>query len=228
MNHPSENPHSSRTFIPTPHFLRTLLPNVLYSQRKLSRMYQLAEFTRSGLFSFEKNSNIFNLFSYMNQPSGNPHSSRTFIPTPHFLRALSPNIPYSQRKLSPMYQFAVFTRSGLFSYGKNSNIFNLFSYMNHPSENPHLSRTSIPTPHFLRALLPNVLYSQRKLSQMYQLAEFTRSGLFSYQPTGTNRNGINYLHLPSDRERMATPSISSKSNLLELFSQATFPQCYIT
>ena len=65
-------------------------------------------------------------------------------------------------------------------------------------------------------------------SKSNKLGHFRWSGLFSYQTTGTNRDGINYLHLSSDRKRMATPSIFSKSTLLELFSQATFPQCYIT
>ena len=44
----------------------------------------------------------------------------------------------------------------------------------------------------------------------------------------TTCNEINYRHLPSDRNRIDIPSIFSKSNLLELFSQATLPQCYIT
>ena len=35
-------------------------------------------------------------------------------------------------------------------------------------------------------------------------------------------------HPPSDRNRIDTLSVSSKSNLMELFSQATFPQCYNT
>ena len=47
----------------------------------------------------------------------------------------------------------------------------------------------------------------------------------------TNRNYFQRNRLsvsPPDRNRMKNPSISSKSNLLQLFSQATFPQCYIT
>ena len=52
--------------------------------------------------------------------------------------------------------------------------------------------------------------------------------IFFHQQTGNILNRINYKHLPSDRTRMDNPSISSKSNLLQLFSQATFPQCYIT
>ena len=171
--------------------------------------------------------NIFNLFSYRNHPSKKAHTSRIYPNTPVCESNLP--TPYTYNENSHK-RISWQNSQGLdfFPRKKDLNIFNLFSYMNHPSENPHSSHTFIPTPHFLRTLFPNVLYSQRKLSQVYQLAEFTRSGLFSYQTTGTNRDGINYLHLPSDRKRMANPSISSKSNLLELFLQATFPQCYIT
>ena len=99
--------------------------------------------------------------------------------------------------------------------------------MNDPSRNLYSSRTFIPTHYFVRTLLPNVLYSQRQISQMYQFAIITSSGLVSYKITGTICNGINYPYLPSNRNRIDNPSIFSKSNLLELFSQATFPQCYI-
>ena len=65
------------------------------------------------------------------------------------------------------------------------------------------------------------------VSDTEKLGQFRWSGFFSSQQTGTTCNGINYRHPFSDRNRIDIPSISSKSNLLELFSQATFPQCYI-
>ena len=61
-----------------------------------------------------------------------------------------------------------------------------------------------------------------------QFGSFPMVWIFFYQPTRTNRYGINHRHLPSDRNCMVIPSNSSESNLLELYSQATFPQCYIT
>ena len=45
--------------------------------------------------------------------------------------------------------------------------------------------------------------------------------------TGTISTGINYKLLPADRNRLNSLSIFPKSNLVELFSRATFPQCYI-
>ena len=79
---------------------------------------------------------------------------------------------------------------------------------------------------FLTSHISTMLY--HIVSEASKLGQFRWSGFFSYQQTGTFFNGINYGHPPSDRNRIDTPSISSKSNLLELFSQATFPQCYTT
>ena len=62
--------------------------------------------------------------------------------------------------------------------------------------------------------------------KIWKLGHFRWSVLFSYQTTGTFCHGISYLHPLSDRRGTDNSSISSKSNLLELFSQATFPQCY--
>ena len=60
-----------------------------------------------------------------------------------------------------------------------------------------------------------------------KLGQFRWSEYFSYQQTGSTFNRINYRHLSSNRNCFDIISISSKSNLLEHFSQATFPQCYI-
>ena len=78
---------------------------------------------------------------------------------------------------------------------------------------------------FLTSHFATMLY--HIVSDTEKLVQFRWSGFFSYQQTGTTCNGINYRHLPSDWNRMDIPSIFPKSNLLELFSQATFPQCYI-
>ena len=66
-----------------------------------------------------------------------------------------------------------------------------------------------------------------RVSRSSKLGQFRWSGFFSYQQTGSTFNGINYRHLSSNRNCFHITSISSKSNLLEHFSQATFPQCYI-
>ena len=66
------------------------------------------------------------------------------------------------------------------------------------------------------------------MSVTWKLGQFRWSGFFSYRKTGNVFNGINYRHLSSDRKRWDISFISSESNLLELFSQVTFPQCYIT
>ena len=78
---------------------------------------------------------------------------------------------------------------------------------------------------FLTSHFATMLY--HIVSDNEKLVQFRWSGFFSYQQTGTTCNGINYRHLPSDWNRMDIPSIFPKSNLLELFSQATFPQCYV-
>ena len=78
---------------------------------------------------------------------------------------------------------------------------------------------------FLTSHISTMLY--HIVSGTSKLGQFRWSGFFSYQQTGTVSNGINYRHLSSDRERIDIPSISSKSNLLELFSRATFPPWYI-
>ena len=53
--------------------------------------------------------------------------------------------------------------------------------------------------------------------------QFRWSGFFSYQKTGTIFTGLNYGRLLPDRNRLDSLSVSSKSNLLEHFSRATFP-----
>ena len=53
--------------------------------------------------------------------------------------------------------------------------------------------------------------------------QFRWSGFFSYQQTGTIFTGLNYGRLLPDRNRLDSLSVSSKSNLLEHFSRATFP-----
>ena len=60
-----------------------------------------------------------------------------------------------------------------------------------------------------------------------KLGQFRWSGFFSYQQTGTKFYGIKYKLLSPNRNCFDISSIFSKSNLLEHFSQATFPQCYI-
>ena len=79
---------------------------------------------------------------------------------------------------------------------------------------------------FLTSHISAMLY--HIVSEASKFGQFRWSGFFSYKQTGTFFNGIDYGHSPLDQNRMDTSSISSKSNLLELFSQATFPQCYIT
>ena len=79
---------------------------------------------------------------------------------------------------------------------------------------------------FLTSHISAMLY--HIVSESLKFGQFRWSGFFSYQQTGTFFNGINYGHPPSDRICGGTPSIFLKSNLMELFSQATFPQCYTT
>ena len=79
---------------------------------------------------------------------------------------------------------------------------------------------------FLTSHISAMLY--HIVSEASKFGQFRWSGFFSYQQTGFFFNGINYGHPPPDRNSIDTPSISLKSNLMELFSQATFPQCYNT
>ena len=78
---------------------------------------------------------------------------------------------------------------------------------------------------FLTSHISRMLY--HIVSGTSILGQFRRSGFLSYQQTGNIFNGITYRHLSSDRKRMDIPTISPKSNILELFSQATFPPWYI-
>ena len=79
---------------------------------------------------------------------------------------------------------------------------------------------------FLTSHFSTMLY--HIVSDTEKLGQFRWSGFFSYQQTGTTCNGINYQASYSrTRNAWIILSIFSKSNLLELFSQATFPQCYI-
>ena len=108
---------------------------------------------------------------------------------------------------------------------------NGINYRHLPSDRKRLHSTSYlfqieSSGTFLTSHFATMLY--HIVSDTEKLVQFRWSGFFSYQQTGTTCNGINYRHLPSDWNRMDVPSIFPKSNLLELFSQATFPQCYIT
>ena len=78
---------------------------------------------------------------------------------------------------------------------------------------------------FLTSHISTKLY--HIVSGSSKLGQFRWSGFFSNPQTGTIFTGINYKHLPADRNRLNSLFISSKSNFLELFSRATFPQCYI-
>ena len=68
---------------------------------------------------------------------------------------------------------------------------------------------------FLTSHISTMLY--HIVSEASKFGQFRWSGFFSYKQTGTFFNGINYGHPPLDRNCIDIPSISSKSNLLELF-----------
>ena len=75
-------------------------------------------------------------------------------------------------------------------------------------------------PHFHNAISHSV--------RSFKIRSIPMVWIFSYRRTGTFLNGINFGRTSLDRNCIDTPSISPKSNPLELFSQATFPQCNIT
>ena len=118
-------------------------------------------------------------------------------------------------------------------------IFFLSTHRNYLQRNQLSTPTLGPEPHGYPPYFPQIESSGTFLTSHFsimlyhivsdtlKLGQFRWSGFFSYQQTGTICNGINYRHLSSDRNRMDIPPFFPKSNLLELFSQATFPQCYI-
>ena len=67
-------------------------------------------------------------------------------------------------------------------------------------------------------------------SKTWKLGHFRWSGFFSYQQTGTICDGINYLHVPSDRNCLDNPSIFSKSNLINcgFFNILQCAECIVT
>ena len=164
------------------------------------------------------------------------HSSCTSNAKVPFCESNFPNAVYSQRKLSQMYKLADLTRSehGVFvmvwSFFQSNNLNNLL-------RNQLPASTRWPEPHgyflypfqiesystFSRSHISTMLLHMVKI---LNLGYFRWSRLFSYQTTGFICYGISYLHLPADRNSTDISAIPSKSNLLELFSQAKFPQCY--
>ena len=78
---------------------------------------------------------------------------------------------------------------------------------------------------FLTSHISTMLY--HIVSGSSKLGQFRWSGFFPYQWTGNIFSGINYRRLLPDRNRLNSFFIFPKSHFLELFSRATFPQCYI-
>ena len=124
-----------------------------------------------------------------------------------------------------------FRWSGFFSHQQTGTVSNGINYRHLSSDRKthgytfHLSQIE-SSGTFLTSHISTMLY--HTVSGTSKLGQFRWSVFFSYQQTGTIFDGINYRHLSSDRKRIDISSIFPKSNLPELFSQATFPQSQIT
>ena len=132
--------------------------------------------------------------------------------------------------VSEASKFGQFRWSGFFSYQQTGTFFNGINYEHPPSDRNRIDTPSIfpnrifwnfsHEPHFRNAIPHSVRSVKiRSVPMVWIFFLSTNRNFFQRNQLG---------HPPSDRNCKETPSIFSKSNLLELFSQATFPQCYIT
>ena len=107
--------------------------------------------------------------------------------------------------VSETKKFGQFRWSGFFSNQQTGTVFDGINYQHllsdrNSEENLFISSKSNLLELFLTSHISTMLY--HILSETSKLGQFRWSGFFSYQQTGTIFNGINYGHLPPDRNRM--------------------------
>ena len=194
---------------------------------------KLGQFRWSGFFSYQQIGTFFTGINYRRLLPDRTclYSLSIFFRSnllKHFSRATFSTKLY--HIVSGSSKLGQFRWSGFLPYQWTGNIFTGINYRRLlPDRNRlnslfYLSQVEFSGT-FLTSHISTMLY--HIVSGSSKLGQFRWSGFFSYQQTGTNFNGIYFLSLLSDRNRWDLISISPKSNLLEHFSQATFPQCYI-
>ena len=194
---------------------------------------KLVQFRWSGFFSYQQTGTTCNGISYRHLPSD---WKRMDVPS------IFPNRIFWNFSHKPLFHNAISksVRHSIFGSDPMVWIFYLSTNRNYLQRNqlsaPTLGPETLTQYFFFFQIESSGTFLTSHFSTMLYhivqdtpiLGHFRWSGFFSYQQTGTTCNGINYRHLSSDPNRIDISFIFSKSNLLELFSQATFPRCYIT
>ena len=212
-------------------FLTSHISTMLY--HIVSEASKLGQFRWSGFFPIN-NPELFSTESTTDIHSriGTAQTLHLFFPSriswnfshkPHFHNAISHCVRSFKIWSIPMVW--------IFSYEQTGTFFHRINQGHPPSDRIRIDTLSISSKSNLMELFSQATFPQCHITQCHERKNQVSSDGLDFFPINKPEyfsNEINYRHPPSDRKRIDTPSISSKSNLMELFSQATFPQCYIT